>query len=128
MAKITRIKAKDPGKSPEKPIEATETVKKVKVGSKSQKEEKPAKMPKRAEKDTKKQQEGEKKPFILIRPFVYLGRYIRDSWAEIRLVRWPTRKATWKLVLAIFVYTALFITIIMLLDALFTWLFSVVIG
>ena len=131
MAKITRIKASDPGKSPESSEKAPKTVKKVKVGKDSPATEKPLKTAKKAEKPAKSTdsaKSAEKKPFILIRPLVYLGRYIRDSWKELRLVRWPTRKATWKLVLAIFIYTALFIAIIMLLDALFTWLFNIVIG
>lgn len=138
MAKITRIKAKDPGKSPEEPLEAPKTVKKVKVGNNgSLAKNQPKKAAKAQKADTAKKlakseksenKSKEKKPFILIRPLVYLGRYIKNSWAEIRLVRWPTRKATWKLVLAIFIYTGLFIAIIMLLDAFFTWLFSIVIG
>ncbi|MBQ3296117.1 preprotein translocase subunit SecE [Candidatus Saccharibacteria bacterium] len=73
-----------------------------------------------------KETEG-KKVFILFRPFVALGRYLRDSWREIRQVRWPNRKATWKMVLAVFVYTALFVAIISLLDLFFTWLFSLII-
>ena len=121
MAKITRIKAKDPGKSPEEPLEAPKTVKKVKVGKDSSPAKKQLGKVEKAAKTAKK-------PFILVRPFVYLGRYIKESWQEVRLVRWPTRKATWKLVLAIFIYTGLFIAIIMLLDAFFTWLFSIVIG
>lgn len=69
-----------------------------------------------------------KKAFILFRPFIALGRYFRDSWHEIRQVRWPSRKATWKLVFAIFVYTALFVALIMLLDALFTFIFNKILG
>ncbi len=132
MAKITRIKATDPGKSSEKPENTAKTVAKVKAGKDGSSNKKPVKQPKKAEKAEKTEKKPAKsagrKPFILIRPLVYLGRYIKNSWQEIRLVRWPTRKATWKLVLAIFIYTGLFIAIIMLLDAFFTWLFSIVIG
>ena len=128
MAKITRIKATDPGKSPESPEKAEKTARRVKVGQDSHSVKKPLKTAEKAAKKATTEKSTEKKPFILIRPLVYLGRYIRDSWKELRLVRWPTRKATWKLVLAIFIYTALFIAIIMLLDALFTWLFNIVIG
>ena len=106
MANITRIKASDEVKKPkkvEKPVKA----------------EKPKKQP-------KAKKEG-KKVFILFRPFVALGRYLRDSWREIRQVRWPNRKATWKMVLAVLVYTALFVLIISLLDMFFTWLFSLII-
>ena len=128
MAKITRIKASDPGKSSEKaPKKAQKTAskaQKAKPVPKATAEKKPVKKPENKPKTVK----TEKKPFILIRPIVYLGRYIRDSWREIRQVRWPSRKATWKLVLAIFVYTGIFIAIIMLLDALFTWVFGLLMG
>lgn len=76
----------------------------------------------------KKIKQTEKKPFILIRPIVYFFRYLRDSWHEIRQVRWPSRKATWKLFFAILIYTFLFGAIIMLLDVFFTWLFNLIIG
>ena len=62
--------------------------------------------------------------FILARPFVALGRYLRNSWRELRQVRWPNRKATWKMTLAVLVYCAIFIVFIMLLDALFTFIFD----
>ena len=109
MANITRIKASD-------------EVKKKKV-------EKPKKVEKqpKAEKPAKKPEKEDKKVFILFRPFVAFGRYLRDSWREIRQVRWPNRKATWKMVLAVLAYTALFVLIISLLDLFFTWLFSLII-
>ena len=65
-----------------------------------------------------------KQIFLLARPFVALGRYLRDSWRELRQVRWPNRKATWKMTLAVLVYCAIFIVFIMLLDALFTFIFD----
>ena len=70
----------------------------------------------------------ERKTFILFRPFVAFFRYLRDSWKEIRQVRWPSRRATWKMVLAVLVYTALFVLIISLLDLFFTWLFNLILG
>ena len=104
MAKITRIKATDPNK----PKKATEKVEKKPV-------EKPA--PK-----------ATKKPFILFRPFVALGRYLKESWLELRQVRWPNRKATWKMVLAVFVYTFIFGAFLLLLDVLFDLIFNNLIG
>ena len=65
-----------------------------------------------------------KQVFILARPFVALGRYLRNSWRELHQVRWPNRKATWKMTLAVLVYCAIFIVFIMLLDALFTFIFD----
>ncbi len=62
--------------------------------------------------------------FLLWRPFVALGRYLRDSWREIRQVRWPNRKATWKLTLAVLVYVAIFMAFLTLLDVFFTFIFD----
>lgn len=120
MAKITRIKATDPK-------EVEEKSKKV-VTKKSTAEKTVVKKP-TAEKNTLKdekmaEKKTGKKTFILFRPFRALFSYIRDAWKEIRQVRWPSRKATWKMVLAVLVYTALFVILITLLDAFFSFIFS----
>ncbi len=101
--KITRIKAGEPIKTVENEIKKPKPTKPVK-------------------------DKENKKVFILFRPFVAFGRYLRDAWREIRQVRWPNRKATWKMVLAVLVYTALFIVLISLLDLFFTWLFGLILG
>lgn len=127
MAKITRIKASD-GPKEEKPADRIKeppiTREVVKV--KDKKSEKAARKANKLKLREAKEKET-KKVFILFRPFWLLGRYLRDSWREIRQVRWPNRKATWKMVLAVLVYTALFVAIISLLDLFFTWLFSLII-
>ncbi len=129
--KITRIKAGESSKNTEEeqtPITRKKVVvKDKKLDKENRKEAK--KEAKLAKKEAKKEakEKGEKKPFILFRPFVALFRYLRDSWHEIRQVRWPNRKATWKMVLAVLVYTAIFIVIISLLDLFFTWLSSLII-
>lgn len=145
MAKVTRIKASDPGKNEKNdsslvkgPAEKAVKTKISAKGTKANKATKAAKTAKATKtsakaaakssaKSVENNTKSAKKPFILIRPFVYFGRYVRDSWREIRQVRWPSRKATWKLFLAILVYTLIFVAVIMLLDALFTWLFNTVI-
>jgi len=104
VANITKIKAKDP--TAEKPKQTGKT-----SAKKSTKSEKP-----------------EKKPFLLFRPFVALGRYLKNSWKELRQVHWPTRKATWKMALAIFVYTVLFGGFLVVLDILFDFIFSKLLG
>lgn len=114
-AKITRIKANDSKKLETKAEEPTITRKKVVI--KDKKSEKATKKEaKKAEKST------EKKPFILFRPFCAFGHYLKESWQEIRQVRWPNRKATWKMVLAVIIYTAIFLVFILLLDLLFQFL------
>ena len=125
--KITRIKAGESSKKSEEE-QAPITRKKVVVEDKKQ-EKKKAKEIRKAEKAEKKAERAKegKKTFILFRPFVAFGRYLRDSWREIRQVRWPNRKATWKMVGAVLVYTALFVIFISLIDLFFRWLFSLII-
>ena len=60
----------------------------------------------------------------LTTPFRAIGRYFRDSWRELRLVKWPTRKLTWKMTIAVIVYVLIFAGLIAILDILFTLLFS----
>lgn len=126
MAKITRIKAND-SPSREESDEPKITRKKVIVEDK-----KTAKAKREARRQIEKQLDQDakenKKVFILFRPFVALFRYLRDSWREIRQVRWPNRKLTWKMVLAVFIYTILFVALISLLDVFLTWLFNIILG
>ena len=125
MAKITRIKASD---SSHKSTDDEPTITRKKVVVKDKKSEKAKK--RELKKAEKKVSSGEKKKktFILFRPFVAFFVYLRDSWREIRQVRWPNGKATWKMVFAVLVYTALFVAIISLLDLFFTWLFGLILG
>lgn len=127
MAKITRIKASDSSKKNDSVEEPAITRKKVVVQDKKAAKAKRREQKLAEKKLAQKNKEG-KKVFILFRPFVALGHYLRDSWREIRQVRWPNRKATWKMVLAVLVYTALFVVIILLLDMFFTWLFNLILG
>ena len=120
MAKITRIKATDPNRPKEKPVEE-KPPKKIEEAEVVEK-------PRKSEKKAKKPEKSAKKPFILFRPFVALGRYLRDSWLELRQVRWPNRKATWKMVLAVLVYTLIFGAFLLLLDVLFDLIFNQLIG
>ena len=125
--KVTRIKAGESSVKVEADEQAPITRKTVVVKDKKQDKIK-AKEARRAAKEAKRaEREAEnKKVFILFRPFVALGRYLRDAWREIRQVRWPNRKATWKMVLAVIVYTALFVILISLLDLFFRWLFGLI--
>ncbi len=126
MAKITRIKASD---SPKKDVGDDESVvAKKKVVVKDKQAIKAKQKQNRIAEKMIDNEKPKKKVFILFRPFVALGRYFRDSWRELRQVRWPNRKTTWKMVLAVLVYTALFAVIISLLDLFFSWLFNLIIG
>ncbi len=64
----------------------------------------------------------------LARPFVAIGSYFTGAWYELKQVRWPTRKATWGLTLAVLLYTAFFIALVLLLDLAFQYLFDIILG
>ena len=133
MANVTRIKAKDdsPKSKADKSGDA-EVTRKVSVKAKNSenkkvraKEAAAAKKAAKAEKKAAKKAAKEgKKTFILFRPFVAVGRYIRDSFREVRQVRWPDRKSTWKMTLSVVFYVLLIAAVIMLLDAFFTFIFN----
>ena len=116
MAHVTRIKAHDSSKP--KDSQSTKVEKNIKPQKTTKKE--------KAIKKEKKAKDTNKKPFILFRPFIAFGRYLRNSWRELRQVRWPNRKVTWKMVLAVFVYTALFVSFLVVVDLLFDWLFNLI--
>ena len=126
MAHVTRIKAGDKKSDEDKPKKSTsKNVKEaVKIAKNIVKEEKKAEKKEKTVKAKKEKKPMNKFTRIITAPF----RYIRDSWLEIRQVRWPNRKATWKLVGAIFVYATFFIILVALLDALFNFIFSKIIG
>ena len=102
---------------------------KTKVRVIKAKDDKPEKVVK---KSAKKPKQVEKKPITgakkLLIPLFAIGRYFRDSWREIRQVRWPNRKTAWKMTLSVIAYTLIFFVIIMLLDALFTFIFNKALG
>ena len=149
MAKITRIKASDGPR--EKDDEAKVVRKRVSVkdkeSAKARRErakadakkvsldvptgEKEAKQGSQNSKLNKKVVQSEKsakKPFVLFRPFVALGHYLRDSWRELRQVRWPNRKATWQMLVAVILYAALFMVIISVLDLAFSGLSNLILN
>ena len=120
MANITRIKARETVRSSSKDI----TKKDLRLVKETDKRVKKAER----KEARKAQKESNKKPFVLFRPFIVLGHYLKDSWVELRQVRWPNRKATWKMVLAIFVYTALFSAFLVVMNLLFDLIFNKLLG
>ena len=61
-------------------------------------------------------------------PFKKAAAYFGGAWYELRQVRWPNRRATWGMTLAVLGFTAAFVVIILLLDALFKYLFQLILG
>ncbi len=147
--KITRIKASDSKpkaetgdkakKSKDTPAKDEQITRKVTVKAKNSENKKLAK-----QKQDKIKAEGKKKaksakkerkvPTVLkpiwwlLTPFRALGHYIGESFTEIRQVRWPSRKDTWKMTLSVIIYVIIIAGFIMLLDALLTVIFNKLLG
>lgn len=60
------------------------------------------------------------------RPLRGIGGYFAGAWRELREVRWPTRSQTWGMTGALIGFTAVFVVLILLLDALFKYLFELI--
>lgn len=100
---------------------ATKTVKKIKLDSKKTTKKAVATEP--TKKSTKKIS-GAKAARVAASPATGLVRYIKGSWYELRQVRWPNRRATWGMTLAVIGFTLFFSVVILLLDGAFQWLFK----
>lgn len=60
--------------------------------------------------------------------FVRMGGYFKGAWQELRQVRWPNRKATWALTVAVILFSLFFMALIVLLDMFFKWIFEIIIA
>lgn len=81
---------------------------------------------KKAIKATKVKKPGKQKGWT--KPFRAIGGYFKGAWFELRQVRWPTRSATWGLTVAVLLYSAFFVVVILLLDAAFKYMFELILG
>lgn len=122
--KVTRIKAKDDGPKT-KSEEAEKITRKVSVKAKNSENKKTKiaakKAEKAADKDAKKslkKADGKEKK---------VG-YFRGAFRELRQVRWPNRKETWKMTLSVIIYVVILAAAIMLLDALLQLIFNQLLG
>lgn len=60
--------------------------------------------------------------------FARIGGYFKGAWQELRQVRWPNRKATWTLTVAVILFSLFFMALIVLLDMFFKWIFEIIIA
>lgn len=111
--KVTRVTAKD-----DAPVKAAS---KASVAKKTT-----AKATKVVKKDKTPKEPKQRNGFM--RALARIGGYFKGAWVELKQVRWPTRKATWGLTLAVILFSAFFVVLILLLDALFQYLFDFIIG
>lgn len=61
-------------------------------------------------------------------PAVATRDYFAGAWYELKQVRWPNRRATWGMTMAVLAFTAFFVVLILLLDALFKYVFQLILG
>ena len=73
---------------------------------------------------TKKTVKPDRKPAAWTKPFRAVGGYFKGAWVELRQVRWPDRKATWGLTVAVILFSLFFALVILGLDAVFSYLFK----
>lgn len=85
-----------------------------------------AKRPAKPDADTKDMPSARKKSRR--NPLRAILDYFKGSWYEIRQVRWPTRVTTWKMTVALLLFTGAFVVVILLLDWLFQLLFNQLLG
>lgn len=69
---------------------------------------------------------GRYKAFRII-GLIFLPRYVRSSWKELRLVTWPDRPTSWKLTYAVIVFSIIFGVIVFAVDFVLDKLFKEII-
>lgn len=67
---------------------------------------------------------ADKKPAKWTKPFRSFGGYFKGAWVELRQVRWPDRKSSWSLTLAVILFSLFFALVILGLDWVFSYLFK----
>lgn len=50
--------------------------------------------------------------------------YLKGSWYELTQVRWPNRRETWGMTIAVIIFSAFFVALILGLDAIYKYLFD----
>lgn len=125
---VTRIKASD--ESPKKPGRVRSAVHKLTAREKAEVEmnkgfEPGSDMPSKRE---ELEQKLEKQSGRRRNPLRAIREYFAGAWYELRQVRWPDRANTLQMTAALLVFTFFIGTIIVLLDALFRYLFELMVG
>lgn len=82
----------------------------------------------KSKKKQKKERNIPKWLMVLSTPFRAFGRYVAGAVEELKQTRWPNRKATWKLTVAVIIFSAFFATLILLVDFGFEKLLEMVLG
>ena len=96
----------------------------VRVSAKADSKKTAKNNPVKAEALTKKKEAKQKRA----NPLTAIGGYFKGAWEELKQVRWPNRQATWSMTAALLGFTAFFVVLILLLDALFKYIFQLILG
>jgi preprotein translocase subunit SecE len=80
----------------------------------------PAKKPAKAVKSPEKKRRKLPVPKFLRA----IGGYFKGAWQELRQVRWPNRRATWSLTLAVILFSLFWVGIIIGLDSIYSYVFN----
>ena len=115
--KVRRVKAE----------EAT-TAKKPKASAKAGARQTVKKSKPKAKKTTKEQKSTPAWLLVVGKPFFAIGRYMQGAGEELKQTRWPNRKATWGLTIAVILFSAFFAGLILLADFGFDQLLELVLG
>lgn len=94
-------------------------IRRIKAGENSKKTVKSDKVKQVSKKDKKEKKEKRNAPKwlqLLSKPFVALGRYFKGSWHELKLTKWPNRRTTWTMTLAVLIFCAFFAVLILVAD------------
>ena len=125
MANITRIKAG----SQKKTTKSTAKTSTKKVETKVEKKKESPKATVKVDKnEARKLKKAERKAAKAEKKSDKKVGYFRGAWNELRQVRWPSRKNTWKMTVSVIVYVLIFAGIIMILDLIFQALSKLVLG
>jgi preprotein translocase SecE subunit len=76
----------------------------------------------------KPNQKVKTEPPAIAKPFVAIGRYVKASWQELRQTRWPNRRATWGLTIAVILFSIFFAALILSADNLFDKLVEMILN
>lgn len=52
----------------------------------------------------------------------FTPKFFKEAWAEVRQVTWPSRKETWKLTLAVFIFAIIFGLVVWVIDLGLDWI------
>ena len=61
-----------------------------------------------------------------LKPIKWFFRYLKESYIELKKVKWPDRKTAWKLTGTVFIFSVIMALILFGLDSLFSKMFELV--